>query len=357
MIRRSLSRPTLAALAAIALAAPLSAATETRTLTQEIPARGLVKIENLAGKVVLKPASGDTIGVRAVVHADGGSQSATRALLDSMRIVEEGGSWVLTYPVDDHDVFVYPQDGWGGNNTTKFRGERVKVTGKSWRSAPILYADLMIEMPARARLHVRNVTGDIAGENLSGELNADTGSGDVWLRDFDGVLVADTGSGDVTLQGIRGASLLADTGSGRVRAEDVTVDRLVADTGSGDIWFANVRAESLTGDTGSGDITFEDLEAETVVADTGSGDVILTGDLSGARRIEADTGSGDVRILAGPSFEFDLDADLGSGRVRVGYHDAELIRDGREVVGARRGSGGTRITVDTGSGDCEVAPQ
>ncbi len=40
----------------------------------------------------------------------------------------------------------------------------------------------------------------------------------------------------------------------------------------------------------------------------------------------------------------------------VGYTDAELRRDHHEIVGARRGSGQTRVMVDTGSGDVKVAP-
>ena len=74
------------------------------------------------------------------------------------------------------------------------------------------------------------------------------------------------------------------------------------------------------------------------------------------RQQDVDTGSGEVDIFGGPGFEFDLDTDLGSGDVSIGYADAELRRDRREIVGARRGSGQTRVTVDTGSGDVTVAP-
>jgi hypothetical protein len=63
-----------------------------------------------------------------------------------------------------------------------------------------------------------------------------------------------------------------------------------------------------------------------------------------------------VEIFGGPAFEFDLTTDVGSGDVDVRYDDAELRRDRHEVVGARRGSGQTRIMVDTGSGDVTVAP-
>jgi hypothetical protein len=63
-----------------------------------------------------------------------------------------------------------------------------------------------------------------------------------------------------------------------------------------------------------------------------------------------------VELIGGPGFEFDLTTDVGSGEVSVRYADAELRREDHEVVGARRGSGQTRVMVDTGSGDVTLAP-
>ena len=40
----------------------------------------------------------------------------------------------------------------------------------------------------------------------------------------------------------------------------------------------------------------------------------------------------------------------------VGYADASLRKDGRRVVGARRGDGRTQIHIETGSGDCSIKP-
>jgi hypothetical protein len=63
-----------------------------------------------------------------------------------------------------------------------------------------------------------------------------------------------------------------------------------------------------------------------------------------------------VSLYGGAGFEFDLTTDVGSGDVVVRYDDAELRRSHREIVGARRGSGQSRVLVDTGSGDVTVAP-
>jgi len=63
-----------------------------------------------------------------------------------------------------------------------------------------------------------------------------------------------------------------------------------------------------------------------------------------------------VSLYGGPDFEFDLTTDVSSGDVEVRYSDATVRKDGHDVVGARRGSGQTRVLVDTGSGDVTLAP-
>jgi hypothetical protein len=64
-----------------------------------------------------------------------------------------------------------------------------------------------------------------------------------------------------------------------------------------------------------------------------------------------------VEIHAGPNASFDIDSDQGSGDLTVGYADAQLRKDGKKVVGAKRGDGKTVIRVETGSGDCSITPR
>ncbi len=113
---------------------------------------------------------------------------------------------------------------------------------------------------------------------------------------------------------------------------------------------------NLDVDTGSGDISIDGVEMEVVRADTGSGDVSIRSSLARTREILIDTGSGTVKIVGGPGASFDLVADQGSGDIQVGYTDATYKKSGREIVGARRGDGRTRIVVETGSGDCIIQP-
>lgn len=394
--RTATSRAALGAALVLLLGAGAAQAAEaarTRVLRQSfpVPAEGAVRLANLAGRVDLVPSRGGEVTVEATVHADAGA--ATARLLADMRWVKSRDKqgreeWALAYPVGRHKSYHYPQRGEvdedvpellrffadSGHTSTTYMGEKVRVYGKRRAGVPTLYADLKITMPAGSGLVVRNVVGAVRGGDLTGDLTVDTGSGGVRLASHSGRLAVDTGSGDVKIGSAKG-EISIDTGSG-----DIQVDRLVGngdlDTGSGDVTVAKVAAGKLAIDTGSGDITVREgtagrlmadtgsgdvellrVDAEEMRADTGSGDVTVQSSLARARRVVIDTGSGDVRIAAGPEASFDLRSDQGSGELQVGYADAELRKDGRKVVGARRGDGRTAIRVGTGSGDCIITPR
>ncbi|MCB1057501.1 MAG: DUF4097 family beta strand repeat protein [Acidobacteria bacterium] len=356
--------------------------TETRELSHRIPAADgrEVRIANLAGTVELTPGGAGEISIEAVLHAAGKNDAETQQLLDDMRWeiyrAEGKETWTLTYPVDRYSTFHFNESGvglgWNSTNT-KFRGKKVKLTTASSSSAPTLYADLKITVPNGQKLFLKNALGDIHGGTHEGSFTLDTGSGAVDLDGFSGELTVDTGSGGVTLGTVRGETTVdtgsgdvdveelvgngrLDTGSGDIRVRKLAAGRLVADTGSGDVYLAGGSAGELLLDTGSGEVRVIGVEAETIKADTGSGDIAVESSLANARLLELDTGSGDVRILAGSNASFDIAFDSGSGDLVVQFDDTQLRRDGRKIIGARRGSGQPRILVDTGSGDCQLSP-
>jgi hypothetical protein len=360
MSSRSLPALTLAlaSLALAAAAAPASATVATKTVEQTIPASGLVKVANLAGRITLVPAANGPVKVVAVVNGEGSSAQETRDLMDAMRWVQEhDGTWNLAYPVDRYDAFVYPAalSSMGSHTTTKFRGERVHIYGGARRDVPVLYADLTVNVPKGVNIRVANSVGNVTGRTLNADLAIDTGSGTVKLDGTAGKLDVDTGSGNVELRDVAG-NTTADTGSGDVVIDGIAADTLKVDTGSGDVTVTDATVRDMVADTGSGNISVERVKLSSFVGDTGSGDVTLRGDLSAATKIDVDTGSGDVELFGGAGFEFDLTTDVGSGDVDVRYADAELRRSRHDVVGARRGSGQTHVFVDTGSGDVTLAP-
>jgi DUF4097 and DUF4098 domain-containing protein YvlB len=395
MTRRSAG--TTAWILSLTLGAAVAAAAapvKTRSFRQTFPARqGEIRIANLAGRVELVRAPGNQVIVETFVHAAGDSESETQKLLNGMKWVKgtdgKGHEEILlTYPVDDYRGFAYPRPGhdgddlpdwlsWlesAGHTSTTYRGERVRIYGKQRASVPVLYANLKIAIPAGSDMVVRNRVGAVRGGHLEGKLMVDTGSGDIEIVSHAGQLTLDTGSGDVTIGAVTGETRidtgsgdvvvrklvgngLVDTGSGDVTVENVSAGKLSVDTGSGDVVVKNGVVSQVLADTGSGNVEVVGVEVEELDADTGSGDVVVRSSLAQAKRVTAETGSGDVTIHGGPQASFDIESSQGSGELVVRYDDAKIRKDGRKVVGARRGDGKTVIRVETGSGDCVISPR
>ncbi len=387
---------TLAAFAALFLAAALSATPRDRSFSKNfpVPADATLRLANLAGRMHLEAGSGTEVRVETTVYAEGRNATQTQKLLDGMEWVSARDRkgrriWALSYPVGDFRGFHYPSRESDGDQesiwwkilnsfnlsqtSSRYMGEKVTLYGSRSGSVPTLFAEVTIHIPEGTRLAVRNVVGDVEGGELSGDLEVDTGSGAVDLAGFAGNLSVDTGSGSVRIGWVRGETAIDtgsgsirveslvgngdfDTGSGAIRVLEVSAGRLIADTGSGSIEIANGTVGNLEADTGSGSIRILGVEIETFVGDTGSGSVLLESSLANAREVLIDTGSGSVKISAGADAAFDLDTTLGSGRLVVRYEDAILRKHGHRVVGAKRGDGQTRIHVDTGSGGCTIGP-
>jgi putative adhesin len=364
-------RPTLfvaAALYAAASAVPASAEA-TRQLRIQLsgdPGRAFA-VENLAGTMRVTAGSSDTVVATATIHAE--NEELAAAMRFEQVVGHQGVPTLrVRYPVDRHRVYRFGRssshDGewswleglfgaFGGGNSIEYDGVRVRVSGSQ---GVMVYADVEVQVPRRTIDGAfRNRVGPLSADGVQGRARFDSGSGDIDVRGTQGQMVADTGSGDVHASDVRG-SFSCDTGSGDCEVTGFTGDDLACDTGSGDVRIVNAEARRLKLDTGSGDVEVREVDAEEIEADTGSGDVAAA--LAGARlaRVKADTGSGNVHLRLGPDASFHVSASTGSGDVVSHYADAEAIRDGRKIVGYRRGDGRIRIHADTGSGDVVVQP-
>jgi DUF4097 and DUF4098 domain-containing protein YvlB len=377
-------------------AAAVQAAEQTRALHQVFPAgAGEVRLENLAGRLDIVPGQGHEVVVDATIHGDADSTAETQRILAQMKWVKARDKkgreeWALSYPVEKYRSYSYPQDhekerdselpaflsflnNWSQTRTT-YRGERVLIYTQKHSSAPVLYADLRISLPAGSNVAVRNVVGAVQGGDLNGTLSVDTGSGQVQIASHSGQLTIDTGSGNVVVGSAKGETKIdtgsgdvvvrklvgngtLNTGSGSVTVSQVSAGKLAIETGSGDVTVQDGVAARLIADTGSGGVKVLSVEVEDLAAETGSGNVTVQSSLAKAKKIKAETGSGDIVIKAGPDASFNVDSDQGSGRLVVNYADATLRKDGRKVVGAKRGTGLTAIHVETGSGDCTIGPK
>ena len=378
--------------AALGGTAALSAQEQVRSFQQPFPANAEVRIANLAGRVEIVKGQGPNVVVDATAHADFSGAGETQRQLQALHWVKGHDKkgreeWQLSYPVERYRSYSYPTGkhedsglpsflsflGDMGNTTTTYRGERVKVYHHKG-SAPVLYADLRVALPAGSNVAVRNVIGKVNGGDLEGSLAVDTGSGDVQIASESGQLSIDTGSGDVVVGSTRGETKIdtgsgdvvvrrfvgngaIDTGSGSVTVQKVSAGRLTIDTGSGNVTLQDGEAGRVVAKTGSGGVKVLSVELEDLTAETGSGNVTVQSSLARTKRLTAETGSGDVDIEAGPNASFNVVSDQGSGDLNVRYADAVLRKQGHKVVGAKRGDGRTVIHIETGSGDATIRPQ
>lgn len=305
---------------------------------------GYFAVENLLGSMRVTTGAVDRVTAVATVHAE--SDEVAREVRIEPGTDREGRPVLrVRYPFERSTTFRYPPSPPGrrswphgddnGHSTTEYDGRRnIRL---STRSGLQVWADVEVKVPARALdAMFRNVIGPLEGTALQGHIRLDTGSGDVRFHGGSGHLVADTGSGNVLAEDVEG--------------------RFNCDTGSGTCDIRRFRGHSLRCDTGSGEIRVSGSHAEDVSVDTGSGNVDIEDSGGRMARVRADTGSGSVRLRLGPNADFEARADVGSGEIVNRYPDAQPIVRRDEVVGYRRGSGRTRITVDTGSGDVVLEP-
>ncbi len=338
----------------------------------------VLEIDNLAGSVRLVASKGSRFEIQATVKADksAGLAAGEVAGLIGFYSVKEGKKhhFQVLYPVDDYRKYTYKDGAGHGNNSTRarYQKKRVSVSSKSRSDALKVHVDLVIRVPKGSNLLVKNLVGSIKGNGLHADISLDTGSGEISIEKSQGSLKADTGSGRVTVAGYTG-DIVADTGSGSVTITDAE-GNVNADTGSGSVELGNVQAEeilvdtgsgrvilnnvagSLKVDTGSGGVTAKNISAgEVIDVDTGSGSIIVEGDLGAVRSLRLDTGSGRVRVKTDSSLNMVLRIETGSGGIHVDLPNLSGVRSKDNRFEAQIGQGDGEGIIDTGSGSVTVS--
>jgi DUF4097 and DUF4098 domain-containing protein YvlB len=368
---------------------PLPANGAERTITRAFDAEQemVVELENLAGHIVLAGTSaGAQVGVEAVVTARADSQEEADRLADSLELVfdESHRRLVITaiYPVDDHQVYLYPGEEvvegiahLFGSSKSKMRYQdtRVTVVNRPTYEAVMLFADIRLTLPAGVSAEVGHGVGRIEAEDVEGglvlssksgrievlsgvgDLEVGTLSGDIRVSEHVGNVGADTGSGDIDIFSVAG-DVWADTGSGDVTVRGMEGDSLTAETGSGDIELDDVNG-SVMADTGSGDVSGSDMFlGARLVCDTGSGDVDLSGDLSRVEEMALTTGSGDIDLeLLATIPALYLYIHTSTGDIDVDLPDLEIVRSEHRHLEARVGAASSKAKIETGSGSVRIS--
>jgi hypothetical protein len=306
-------------------------------------------VENLAGKMTVRPGEGNDVTAVATIHAET-AELANAVTFEQVR--GEHGTPTLRVRYNLGLVHTVRVPG-ARRSAAEYDGRRVRVSGTS---GTLIYADVEVRVPRRdIGGRFRNLFGSLDAEGIAGRIVLDTDGADVLARALEGDIRADVGSGDVRAEGIKG-KFTCDSGSGACEVTGFDGEELLLDTGSGAVRVRAANARRISADTGSGGVRIEDADAEDVRADSGSGSVEMGLIGSRLRRVKADTGSGEVTLRLPSDASFELLADQGSGDLTCGYPDAAPIAKKRMIIGYRRGDGRIRIDVDTGSGDVTVTP-
>src|SRR5262245_4166645 len=103
----------LSAALMLSLVVAAHAAEQTRAFRQPFPAKGEVRLANLAGRIELVPGQGSDLVLDATVHADAGSAAENQQLLAGMKWVRSHDKkgreeWALSYPVEKYRSYAYP---------------------------------------------------------------------------------------------------------------------------------------------------------------------------------------------------------------------------------------------------------
>ena len=339
-----------------------------------------LKVVNLIGEVHVTRQEGSKFDV--VVHVQG--KDANR---DRIHVRLDGETLTVDYPLAQGTHFVYPELATGSRanfywnpegGSTHYGikdlvgiGDHRKITVTRSGSAPEMWADVEIRVPAKGHLevvdgvgtlHAEGVEGDLAvrvhtgsikAEKIVGELDADTGSGSVSVASVKGRVTADTGSGPVTVENVDG-DLDVDTGSGSVNITGAHGTKIHADTGSGSVHLSNIACDVLKVDTGSGGINVQSATIGSGHFDTGSGGVQLVIDQLRGGPILVDTGSGSVSLDLPSDPSATVNASTGSGGIHVDLDNVDWVKNARDDKTFRVGKGEARITLETGSGSIRV---
>ncbi len=322
-------------------------------------------VSNMIGRIEIVAGSSDAFRVLVSVHGE----DAEEGLLEF--ITEDGSKSALAikFPLDDHSKYIYPALGRNSSTTITFNEEKdhggswlkkvfsgfggKKITVKGKGNGLELWADVIIEVPARRILEVRHGVGEIQAMGLEADVNLDTHSGPISVENLKGDLLADTGSGRVAAINVEG-DVNIDTGSGSVRVDNCNGSEILVDTGSGSVKVNVVTCDYLLVDTGSGSVEAKGIQADKAKIDTGSGSVVLQLDRMGEGRFVIDTGSGGIELILPADASARIMADTGSGSVRNKVEGADITVAARDELEMTVGSGKAKVTLDAGSGSITV---
>lgn len=282
-------------LGGLILAAPLSApADEEIDRTLEMPADGLVFVENLAGSLEFVTWDRSEVQIRG----------------------EAGRS------VDEIEIF------------STGSGVQVRVVNRKGERR-IDGTDLYFRVPEKASVEAETVSADILVRGSRGDnIILRTVSGDLEVEASPQRLELNSVSGDVEYEG--------------------KVERASFETVSGEIVIVGAEGE-VNASTVSGDVSLEGGEVSRGRFEAVSGDLILSLSLADGGRLACDSMSGDVKLSLPSSQQAEFTAQSFSGSIHTDFGKSVRVSRGPGVVlEHREGENGARIRIESFSGDVSI---
>lgn len=281
----------LALLAGLGTAATASEAID-RTL--DMRADGLVRVDNVAGRVEF--------------------QAWDRP---QVRVSGEAG--------DDVEEVEISSDSLGVQIRVRNREGVRRIDG----------TDLLLQIPVTASVEARTVSADLLlSGNRGGNVLLKSVSGDIEVAATPLRIDIKSVSGDIEFEG----------GTQRSSVETV----------SGDIVLRGLEGE-LRVSTVSGDVALESTALERGGFESVSGDLSLRLALAEGGRLTCDSLSGNIKLRLPASQEGRFDAQSFSGKIRSDFGDSQEVKRGPGVrLEYRQGEKGAEIRLESFSGDIEI---
>ncbi len=256
--------------------------TERFSRTVRLGPNGSVSVSNIAGDIVVKAGSGDSVSIEAVKRARGDRSQLGRVEIE----------------VSD-------------------RAGRVDISTNHLGRHDNVSVSYTITLPASASVEAHSVSGNVSVTGVQGAVRGETVSGNVTMASTPRLEAAKSVSGNVELTGAAAdGDLSASSVSGSVRAN-------------------GLKARGLQVGSISGDIVVTDVTCERLAAKSVSGEIEFSGALARGGRYDVTSHSGDVRLTLAGNTGFELSATTFSGSIRS---DFPLTIAGGQPI-RRRGPG------------------
>jgi len=283
------------ALGAVAMMVPVSGFSgEDIDKTLEMPAAGLVQVENLAGRIEFVAWDRSEVQIRGEAGDD----------------------------VEEVEI------------TATSKGIQVRVRNRK-SSRHIDGTDLYLRIPEAASIEADSVSADISISGTHGEsIMLNTVSGDLEIDATPQRLELQSVSGDVEFEG--------------------SVMRSSVETVSGEIALVGVAGE-VSVSTVSGDVSLEAGEISRGRFESVSGEMTLALSLGEGGRLTCDSMSGDVKLRLPESQQAEFTAQSYSGNINTEFGSSARVSKGPgTMLRYREGDSGAQIRLETFSGDISI---